>query len=125
MSTINYTQSLKIRINQVDNRLTMVLNADNPVGEGGKFFQVCDMIANGVGYGGGSSDTIIDITGITRTIQGSIGNAPVPLSVVGANYQGGGGVSVTIIADNEEVQTIGNNLNAWQSEQWMVYLKAN
>lgn len=93
MTVIKYKTSLEVKINNVDNRLTVMLNPDNPPGKGGNSLQVCDIVALGFPYHP-ENNSVIDITSAVNAIQKKQGSGSnLPLSFVGTNYAAAGNVS--------------------------------
>lgn len=106
---IKYSNSVKLNVTSVDNRLVCILNPDTP-GTGGKRTQVYGFDADGYG---GQPNASMDLT---QQID-NLGDGAI-LSCIGSNFASGGSISFEIVTDKESQSGGGSFSGEYESQQW-------
>jgi len=110
--TIEYKNTCILNVKKADNLMNVYLNEDSGAGNGILFGYSTNNL------GTAPPDARVDIVPALNGIGGSG-----KLSIIGANFTGGGAMEVEIIADGQAQPVFSDTLSAFSSKMWSVDIK--
>ncbi len=113
METVEYSNSIVLKVTAVDNQLTAYLNPDIPNGQ--KMAEVYRR------YVSGFSSPVNDTIDLTQTLAGLGGSAT--FAAIASNFVGGGAIAFELVADGSTVYKQNTSLAEYTSQQWAVAIK--
>ncbi|NET42489.1 hypothetical protein [Okeania sp. SIO2B3] len=112
--TIKYQNKCILNVKKADNLMNVYLNADSGEANGTLFGYSTN------GLGAAPPNATVDLVPALQGIGGSG-----KLSIIGANFSGGGSMEVEIITDSTSHQVVNENLGAFTSKMWSVDIQKN
>lgn len=111
---VNYNETCVLKVKKADNVMTVYLNADTGGANGIVFSYFTDAL------GEAPPNASVDLVPALGKTEGSG-----KLSIVGANFAGGGKMQVDIVADDNAHTVVNEELKTYSAKMWTVDIKKN